>query len=151
MMNLHLMLISCFAFTGFSRNNPLCRLGFTMLDGTVLDKRRLRLLFGTVFGVFATVVPVILAMSNDASGTVHYGSLPGSPWIYAWNGNARDYEESNEFCEGLWMRMASVHSQEEHDAIIKLTGGLPSDLGATRMDGKWRWDDGALALRQMGK
>jgi hypothetical protein len=122
-----------------------------MLDGTVLDKRRLRLLFGTVFGVFATVVPVILSMSNDASETVHYGSLPGSPRIYAWNGSVRSYEESNEFCESLWMRMASVHSQEEHNAIIKLSGGLPSDLGATRTDGKWRWDDGALALRHMSK
>jgi hypothetical protein len=49
------------------------------------------------------------------------------------------------------MRMASVHSQEEHDAIIKLSGGLTSDLGATRTDGKWRWDDGALALCQMSK
>ena len=122
-----------------------------MLDGTVLDKRRLRLLFGTVFGVFTTVVPVILSMSNDASDTIHYGSLPGSPRIYAYNGNARAYEESNEFCESLWMRTASVHSQEEHDAIIKLTGGQPSDWGASRTDGKWRWDDGALALRQMGK
>jgi hypothetical protein len=121
-----------------------------MLDGTVLDKRRLRLLFGTVFGIFATVVPVILSMSNDATDIVHYGSLRGSPRIYAWNANSRSYEESTEFCESLWMRMASVHSQEEHDAIVKLTGGLPTRFGATRTDGKWRWDDGAIPLRQVG-
>jgi hypothetical protein len=117
-----------------------------MLDDTVLDKRRLRLLFGSVFGIFATVVPVILSMSNTANEAVHYGSLPSSPRIYAFNGNPRTYEESNAFCGDLWMRMVSVHSQEEHDAIIKLTGGMKVFFGATRKDGQWRWDDGAIAM-----
>jgi hypothetical protein len=43
------------------------------------------------------------------------------------------------------MRVASVHSQAEHDAIGQLIGptGMYAFLGAKRLDDKsWRWRDG---------
>jgi hypothetical protein len=57
----------------------------------------------------------------------------------------RSYAESSAYCEALWMHVASVHSQAEHDAIGQLMGptGQWAFLGAERLDDMtWRWHDG---------
>jgi hypothetical protein len=95
-------------------------LGFTVLDGTVLDKRRLRLLFSSVMGVFATLVPIVLSLSPSASEDVLYGQLPGSTKVFGFNGQARTYEEGAEFCHKIWMLPASINSHAEWEAALRL-------------------------------
>ena len=57
----------------------------------------------------------------------------------------RKYVEGKAYCETLWMRVASVHSQAENDAIGQLIGPTGQDafLGAERLDDmSWQWHDG---------
>jgi hypothetical protein len=57
----------------------------------------------------------------------------------------RTYVDSDAYCEALWMRVASVHSQAEHDAIGQLMGptGSYAFLNAERLaDDSWQWRDG---------
>ena len=57
----------------------------------------------------------------------------------------RSYVESAAYCEALWMRVAGVHSQAEHDAIGQLIGptGQSAYLGAEQLDDmSWGWRDG---------
>lgn len=123
-------------------------LGFTVLDGTVLDKRRLRVVFSSVMGLFATVVPIVLSLSPSASGKIIYGQLPGSTKVFAFNSQMRTYEDGVAFCHSLWMTPASIHSDEEFNAMLRLLeldGSRPQDVylgaeffidGAHTPDGK---------------
>jgi hypothetical protein len=103
-------------------------LGFTIggADGTVLDRRMLRNTFVSVASVFATVAPIVFSISlttTDANSAAMYGSLPlggNSTAVYAFSNHHRTYVESVEFCRSLWMRPASIGSQAENDALVRL-------------------------------
>jgi hypothetical protein len=93
------------------------------VNGAVLDKKRVRVMMTAVFGIFAAIVPFLLAMysaANDAA--LVYGRMDNSTRIFAYSAAVRDYATSAAFCESLWMDVASVHSQAEDEAIIQLIG-----------------------------
>jgi hypothetical protein len=108
-----------------------------------------------VFGIFATIVPFLLAMYSAASNAAPvYGRIDNSTRIFAYSAVARDYVTSAAFCESLWMDVASVHSKAEDEAIIQLTGvdaevwvgGLKckseTSSDAPRSS-EWMWEDGS--------
>ena len=126
--------------------NNMQGLGFTITDGSVLDKRRLRAVFSTVMGIFATVVPILLSLSPHRSDGVIYGQLPGNPKMFAFNPQARSYADGVTFCNKLWMRPASINSEDEWHGMLRLLeldGSRPKDvyLGAEFIiDGRWTPD-----------
>ena len=107
-----------------------------------------------VFGIFATIVPFLLAIysvTNDAAPV--YGRMDNSTRIFAYSGVKRDYATSAAFCESLWMEVASVHNKAEDDAIIQLIGphdeawigGLKckSEASGDPLSSEWMWEDGS--------
>eukprot|EP01052_Picozoa_sp_SAG31_P015329 SAG31_NODE_982_length_10556_cov_18.203883_9_plen_338_part_00 len=131
-------------------------LGF-VIGGTVLDKKKLRVLFGSVFSIFTTVIPIILAFSDTENTATIYGQRLGSPKIYAFSPVPRSFAESTAFCESIWMEPASIHSaQENADVVQLLRGRQAAFIGAVdanalcATDGScapepraWRWVDGS--------
>jgi len=115
---------------------PRCRLTQTVAANTVfenvLDKKRLRQIFLGIFGVFSTVVPLMLAFNSDGADTIHYASFSNRPEIYAFNPTSRSYPESVEFCADHWMRPVVFRSIEELQAMHFLTRGKPAFIGAQR-------------------
>jgi hypothetical protein len=98
-----------------------------------MDKKRLRVMYASVAGVFSTVVPLLLAFNSDSQNAMHYGSFSTHPAVYAFNAESRGYEDSVKFCESLWMDIAVFHSMEELlDGMLSLTHGVDSFVGATR-------------------
>jgi hypothetical protein len=103
----------------------------------VLDKKRLRAIYAAVAGLFATLIPVIVAFNSGSSGAVLYGSFTNTEMVYAFNGLTRHHDSSVAFCEKLWMYPASldpasVSDAEVHAIVDGLAGGLPVALGAAR-------------------
>ena len=98
----------------------------------VLDKKRLRQIFLGIFGVFSTLVPLMLAFNSDGADTIHYASFNDRPEIYAFNPSSRSYPESVEFCADHWMRPVVFRSIEELQAMHFLTRGKMAYLGAQR-------------------
>ena len=98
----------------------------------VLDKKRLRQIFLGIFGVFSTLVPLMLAFNSDGQNTIHYASFSDRPEIYAFNTVTRSYPESVEFCANHWMRPAVFRSAEELAAMHLLTHGKHVYIGAKR-------------------
>jgi hypothetical protein len=108
-----------------------------------------------VFGIFATVVPFLLALYSAASGDVPvYGRMDNSTRIFAHSAVGRDYAASAAFCESLWMDVASVHSKIEEEAIVQLIGTYAeawvggrkckSETGpGDAHSSEWQWEDGS--------
>jgi hypothetical protein len=123
--------------------------------GAVLDKKRLRVMMTAVFGIFATVVPFLLAMYSTSSNAAPvYGRMENSTRIFAYSAVVRDYATSEAFCESLWMNVASVHSKAEDEAIIDLigrrdeawVGGHKCKSETSAADphsSEWKWEDGS--------
>jgi hypothetical protein len=98
-------------------------LGFVIADDTVLDRRVLRNMFFSVASVFGTLAPILFSIvltATDSTNAAMYGALPGNSTIYALSNHHRTYEESVEFCRSLWMRPASIGSQAENNAMVRL-------------------------------
>jgi hypothetical protein len=129
-------------------------LGFSVY-GSVLDKKRLRVMMTAVFGIFATIVPFLLAMYSEASiAAPVYGRMNNSTRIFAYSAVVRDYATSAAFCESLWMDVASVHTEAEDEAIVQLigpdieawVGGLKCGSETSGNDprsSQWKWEDGS--------
>ena len=120
-----------------------------MVFDSVMDKKRLRVMYVSVLGAFSTVVPLLLAFSSDSQSGMHYGSFSTHPTVYAFNAESRTYEDSVKFCESRWMDIAVFHSIEELDGMLALTQGTDAFVGARRaavMDGgtpnSFAWVDG---------
>jgi hypothetical protein len=130
-------------------------LGFSVY-GSVLDKKRLRVMMTAVFGIFATVVPFLLAIYSAASDAAPvYGRMENNTRIFAYSAVVRDYATSAAFCESIWMDVASVHSKAEDEAIIQLIGPYGDEVwiggrkctSETGSDAphssEWEWEDGS--------
>ena len=98
----------------------------------VLDKKRLRQIFLGIFGVFSTLVPLMLAFNSDGADAIHYASFSNRPEIYAFNSAPRTYTDNVEFCANHWLRPAVFRSIEELQAMHFLTRGKPAFIGAQR-------------------
>jgi len=62
--------------------------------------------------------------------------------LFLTDGTPRNYADSVAFCEAQGMTIASIHSQEENDAVFALLT-TTSYLGANEdSNGVWSWDDG---------
>lgn len=126
-------------------------IGFAVNE-TVLDKKRIRNMMVGVFGIFSTVVPIIVAMFTTAmSGAPVYGMIANGTRVYAYTDKPMTYDQGVNFCESIWMVPVSIHSQAESDAIMELTGtqyGLQFHVGASRCadtadrSPNFLWDDG---------
>lgn len=57
-------------------------LGFMIAD-IVLDKKKLRTIYGAVAGLFSTVIPLMATMIGSSAAVPVYGSFPHSPTVYA--------------------------------------------------------------------
>jgi len=123
----------------------------------VLDKKRLRVVFTAVGGIFVTIVPVLLAMHNGVTrpyiAAPVYGRMDNSTRIFAFSIVGRNYDDSAAFSESLWMEVASVHSQAEDEAIVHLMdrkskawlGGrqCKAETSSDKPESSvWRWADG---------
>ena len=55
----------------------------------------------------------------------------------------RNYDDSVKFCKSQGSNIASIHSNAENDALIKL--GKPTGFIGAESDGKgnWKWNDGS--------
>jgi hypothetical protein len=129
-------------------------LGFVMFD-SVLDKKKLRTIYGAVAGMFATLVPLIVAFNTGSSDGVIYGSFAGSEMVYAYNPLGRPQDAAEAFCEKLWMFPASLDpsavTEEEIFAVLNGLAGLGSaSLGAFRGEapGTMVWADGTPWTRR---
>jgi len=94
-------------------------LGFSAY-GAVLDKKRHRVIMSAVAGVFAKIVPFLLAIysvSNNAAP--FYWRLDNSTRIFAYPVVSRNYADSAAFCESLWKDVASVHIGTEGQNISR--------------------------------
>jgi hypothetical protein len=130
-------------------------LGFSVC-GTVLDKKRLRVMMTAVFGIFSTIVPFMLATYSMASSAAPvYSRMDNSTRIFAHSAVERDYATSTAFCESLWMHIASVHSKAKNEAIVQLigpyteawVGGIKctSETGVSDPHSSgWNWEDGSM-------
>jgi hypothetical protein len=107
-----------------------------------------------VFGIFATIVPFLLAMYSATSNSAPvYGRMENSTRIFAYSIVARDYATSAAFCESLWMDVASVHNKAEDEAIAQLLGSdaeawvggrkCKSETGDDPRSSEWKWEDGS--------
>eukprot|EP01045_Picozoa_sp_COSAG04_P020377 COSAG04_NODE_2078_length_4851_cov_2.384891_3_plen_272_part_00 len=119
-------------------------LGF-VIGGTVLDKKRLRTLYLSVAGFFSTVIPLLVAFTSSDSQEVRYAMFSNSPSVYAFRAATATFEETQAFCESLWMSQPSIHSEEEVLALARWAGvGAMMFVGAERgEDGLFRWQDGS--------
>eukprot|EP01052_Picozoa_sp_SAG31_P000965 SAG31_NODE_30_length_32545_cov_9.378999_28_plen_597_part_00 len=126
-------------------------IGFAVNE-TALDKPRIRNMMVGVFGIFSTVVPFIITLYSTAmDGTPVYGMMVNSTRVYAYTEKVMSYDQGVNFCESIWMKPVSIHSQTESDAMIELTGaqnGIQFYVGASRCadtidrSPNFRWDDG---------
>jgi hypothetical protein len=117
----------------------------------VLDKKSIRSLMIGIFGVFSTVVPVLIAIYATAeTATPVYGMMVNSSRVYACFEKPMTFDEGVTFCESIWMEPVSIHSTAENDALFELTGaenGVQFYVGATRCadtadrSPNYRWDD----------
>ena len=107
-------------------------LGFVVFEN-VLDKKRLRQIFLGIFGVFSTLVPLMLAFNSEGQDAVHYASFTNRPEIYAFNPTTRSYPESIAFCANHWMRPAVFRSAKELAAMHAITHGKQAFIGAKRV------------------
>ena len=129
-------------------------LGFVS-NGTVLDKKKLRTMLSIVFGVFATVVPFMLALYSAATADAAvYGRMTNSTKIYAYSPQQRTFPEAEKFCESLWMKPVSIHSTAEMYAVVQLVDTIQSEIfvgGVPACDNKdkepkdfeYEWVDGS--------
>jgi len=127
-------------------------LGF-VVNGAVLDKRKIRQMMIAAGGIFTTVVPFVIALHSAYSEALPvYGQMANSSRIYAYSPKPRSYAEASAFCESLWMKPVSIHSTDESDAVVELTGtkqnGACAWVGAKRggnagADNVWKWVDGS--------
>ena len=124
-------------------------LGFIIGGGVVLDRRRLRNMFFSVASVFATLAPIIFSISlttTDDHNAAMYGALPGNSSIYALSNHHRTYPESVAFCQSLWMRPASISSQAENDALVRLIHKVGLNYG----ENFWQLDSVFVGARRRG-
>ena len=123
-------------------------LGF-QIGGTVLDNKRLRTLYATVGGFFATVIPLIISFAGADANAVVYGSFSDTQAVYAFRRMETTYEEYVSFCDSVWMTPASIRTEQEITALATtLAGGAMFYLGAERKsttpgeDTTFKWVDG---------
>jgi hypothetical protein len=131
-------------------------LGFLVFD-TVLDKKRLRSIYTAVGGLFATLVPVILAFNSGSSAAVTYGAFAHSETVYAYNSMGRSAAVTEIFCEKLWMFPASLDpSTVSEEELIQVLRGITQTSSVSVMPGAKRgtepgtlvWTDGTPWTRQ---
>ena len=128
--------------------------GFVIADN-VLDKKRLRTIYASVGGLFATLVPVMISFNTGAGEALTYAAFPHSSTVYAYNSLTRSYEDSLAYCESLWMFPAtldpSVISEEDIQSIMDVMVGLGNSAfaGAVKNEaGHYEWSDGTPWTRR---
>jgi hypothetical protein len=128
--------------------NAMQGLGFVIAD-TVLDKKKLRAIYGAVIGAFATIIPVMISFNAGSTGGIVYGAFADSPTVYAYSAVTRPYGEGISFCESLWMFPATFDpaliSTEQIIAIVDVMvgGSGTAYVGAEKdVDGVYHWSDG---------
>lgn len=94
-------------------------LGFSTAD-TVIDKKKLRTMYISVIGAFSTIVPLLLAFFAEKMEVLRYGSFTTGDSVFAYSPTMRNYADSTQFCESLWMQPASFDSLEQIEGVLKL-------------------------------
>ena len=115
----------------------------------MLDNKRLRTLYATVGGFFATVIPIIISFTSAEADAVVYGSFSDTEAVFAFRRLETTYEEYISFCDSVWMAPASIRTEQEITALATtLAGGSMFFLGAERKsttpgeDTTFKWMDG---------
>ena len=126
-----------------------------MIADNVLDKKRLRTIYASVGGLFATLVPIMISFNTGAGQGLTYAAFPHSPTVYAFNSMTRTYDDSLAYCESLWMFPATLDpsriSDEEIQAIMDVMVGLGNQIfaGAKKNEvGDYEWADGTPWTRR---
>ena len=69
--------------------------------------------------MFSTVIPFLLAMNSSDDHVIYYGKFTNTSTVYAFNKEARSFEDAMDFCTHLWMLPASIHSRDMGMRILQ--------------------------------